>query len=53
MTKVCCNCRHCIRVHDGIHLSSVSCYCEVYRTYLTYADVFELKCKHWAKEVKK
>ena len=47
--KVCCNCRHNIRQKDkkyGITL----CYCEVKNYNMSYAQVMEGFCRHWAKE---
>ena len=47
--KVCCNCRHCKRIHDDKY-DVVFCRCEVERVYLNYAEVMTGWCRHWAKE---
>lgn len=46
--KVCCNCRHNIRI---IEKDYFACYCEIQERYLHhYAEVMEGWCRHWAKE---
>ena len=45
--KVCCNCRHNIRVEDDKY--GVRCLCEVENKYMGYIQVMECWCRHWAK----
>ena len=45
--KVCCNCRHCIRIWQGTYCR---CKCEITDEYLGYVRVMEGWCRHWAKE---
>ena len=47
--KVCCNCRHCIRSEDQKYDITV-CQCEISKIYLSYAEVMDGWCRHWAKE---
>lgn len=47
-SKVCCNCRNCIRERDEETLYT-RCYCSVDNHYLTYMDVMTWWCRHWAK----
>lgn len=47
--KVCCNCRHCIRIRDEKY-DMIVCRCEVHDVYLSYAEVMSDCCKRWAKE---
>ena len=47
--KVCCNCRHCIRSRDEKY-GTVMCICDVFNMYMTYAEVMDRWCRHWAKE---
>lgn len=50
--KVCCNCRSCIRSRDEKYNVTV-CRCEVFKRYLSYAEVMASCCKRWAKENEK
>lgn len=50
-SKVCCNCRHCIRERDEETLYT-HCYCEVDNCYLGYMTVMTWWCRHWARERK-
>ena len=45
--KVCCNCRHNIRRDEDGHFR---CFCDIDQMYLSYAEVMEGWCRHWAKE---
>lgn len=47
--KVCCNCRHNIRSYDKKN-NMIVCHCEVHSQYLSYMEVMEGSCRHWAKE---
>lgn len=47
--KVCCSCRHCIRSWDKKYDITI-CQCEINKIYLSYAEVMNGWCKHWAKE---
>lgn len=47
--KVCCNCRHCIRVENG-HGNHITCKCDVDGKYLTYLDVMSFWCRRWARD---
>lgn len=47
--KVCCNCRHCIRIRDEKY-DMIVCRCEVYDAYLSYVEIMSGYCKRWAKE---
>ena len=47
--KVCCNCRHCIRSRDKKY-DIIVCQCEINKIYLSYAEVMNGWCRHWAKE---
>ena len=47
--KVCCNCRHCIRVRNEETLYT-ECHCEISGVYLSYQSVMGDWCRHWAKE---
>ena len=47
--KVCCNCRHCIRIEDKKY-NTVYCQCDIYDRYLSYAEVMDGWCRRWAKE---
>ena len=48
--KVCCNCRHCIRIKtDNVH---VECRCDINNAYLGYISVMTKWCRRWAKEKK-
>ena len=49
--KVCCNCRHCIRVERPHEF--ISTYCEIDgMRYIGYVECMEGWCRHWAKERK-
>lgn len=45
--KVCCNCRHDIRV-EGRY--GIECYCEIDGHYIGYVECHENWCRHWARE---
>ena len=47
--KVCCNCRHNIRMrnNDGAFLRTV---CEMDGHYIDYIECMTMRCRHWAKE---
>lgn len=47
--KVCCNCRHCIRVREekGSH---VKCQCDIDNRYLGYLTVMTHWCRRWARD---
>lgn len=47
--KVCCNCRHNIRVKDEKD-NMTRCYCEIRDYNMSYAQVMEGWCRRWAKE---
>lgn len=47
--KVCCNCRHCKRIHKE-HGKRIECHCDWDNAYLTYTNVLSYWCRHWAKE---
>lgn len=47
--KVCCNCRHCKRIHDDKY-DVIHCWCEVIEVNLSYAEVMTGWCRHWTKE---
>lgn len=47
--KVCCNCRHCIRI-DGDNISPVACACDIDDSWLSYVTVMTHWCRHWSKE---
>ena len=47
--KVCCNCKHCIRIREG---GACYCECDVSGEYLHYEQVMTDWCRHWAKERK-
>ena len=51
--KVCCNCRRCIRIADSNNNSYIHCYCEVKKRYISYFQVMEGWCRHWATDEKK
>lgn len=46
--KVCCNCRHCIRVKLPEY--GTICHCEVTGNDMGYVQVMDGWCRHWAKE---
>ena len=46
--KVCCNCRHNIRIDDEKY--GVRCYCEIKEKYMGYLEVMDGWCKRWAKD---
>ena len=49
--KVCCNCRHCIRVERPHEFTST--YCEIDNMrYIGYVECLEGWCRHWAMERK-
>jgi hypothetical protein len=45
--KVCCNCRHNIRIGEN---ASIECHCDIDNSYLTYVTVMTHCCKHWSRE---
>lgn len=47
--KVCCNCRHNIRIARKY----CRCYCEIDKEYMTYAKVMTGWCRHWATDAEK
>ena len=47
--KVCCNCRHNIRQRDKKYNIVIN-RCEILNEYMSYMEVMECWCKHWAKE---
>lgn len=47
-SKVCFNCRNCIRERDDETLYT-RCYCVVDNNYLSYTDVMTWWYRHWAK----
>ena len=49
--KVCCNCRHNIRIRD-IH-DRVHCLCEIQDKLMGYVEVMEGWCRRWASDKKK
>ena len=49
--KVCCNCRHNIRSYNREY-NQIVCHCEIKHEYLSYIQVMEGWCRHWAKEKK-
>ena len=50
--KVCCNCRHNIRMKDN-EGKLIHCYCEVQDMNMAYVWVMEGWCRHWASDEKK
>lgn len=46
--KVCCNCNHNIRDKDDDNI--IHCWCNIEGKYLSYFEVMEGWCRHWAKE---
>ena len=46
--KVCCNCRHCIRSKDKKY-DIIICKCDIYKMYLSYAEIMCGCCKQWSK----
>ena len=48
--KVCCNCRHNIRIGKG---ADMECYCDIDWHYICYADCMLFWCRRWAKEERK
>ena len=48
-SKVCGNCRHCIRIREEKYDMTV-CRCEINKFYLSYREVMASFCRHWAKE---
>jgi len=47
--KVCCNCRHCIRI-VGKNDEVVTCGCDVDDSWLSYVTVMTHWCKHWSRD---
>ncbi len=47
--KVCCNCRHNIRIGNG-ELGNIQCRCEIDNHYIGYVQCMEHWCRHWSKE---
>lgn len=45
--RICCNCRHDIRIEEKGHINN---YCEIDGHYIGYVACFEDWCRHWAKE---
>lgn len=48
-SKVCCNCRHCIRIKD-VESGYVWCRCDTKDAFLSYAQVMAGWCRRWAKD---
>ena len=48
--KVCCNCRHCIRVEKERH--NIECHCDIDNRYLGYLTVMTHWCRRWARDKK-
>lgn len=46
--KVCCNCRHCIRVSGKENF--VTCCCDIDGHWLSYVTVKTFWCRHWSRE---
>ena len=46
--KVCCSCRHCIRVKKEEY--HVECLCDIDGKWLSYLDVMSFWCRRWAKD---
>ena len=47
--KVCCNCRHNIRIKDKN--GNIKCYCNIIDCLrLTYNEVMSRSCRHWSKD---
>ena len=49
--KVCCNCRHNIRIKEVN--GRIKCECEIDHSYIGYVACMNYKCRHWAKEKEK
>ena len=50
-SKVCCNCRHCIRQWDNADNEGLcQTYCEMDKHYIGYVECHEHWCRRWAKE---
>ena len=49
--RVCCNCRHNIRIKevDG----RIKCECDIDHSYIGYVACMTYKCRHWTKEKKR
>ena len=47
--KVCCTCRHCIRMRDDKG-EFTHCECELNHGFLHYWTVMSYWCRHWSKE---
>ena len=48
--KVCCNCRHNIRIEEN---DRIRCHCDIKDKYMGYIEVMEGWCRHWATDKKK
>ncbi len=50
--KVCCNCRHCIRVEKKRkdNVSYIECQCDIDNRYLGYLTVMTHWCRRWARD---
>ena len=48
--KVCCNCRHNIRMENPVR---INCYCDIDGHYIGYAECMEGWCRRWASDKKK
>lgn len=44
--KVCCSCRHNIRIGD---LANIKCFCELDNHYIGYVECMTMRCRRWAK----
>ena len=45
--KVCCNCRHCIRIEN---LGWIDCVCVLNNSLLSYQQIMAGFCRHWSKK---
>ena len=48
--KVCCNCRHNIRLVETVYQAIIECHCDIDNHYIGYVECMEYWCKHWSKE---
>ena len=48
--KVCCNCRHNIRMG---RVPNIECHCEIDGSYIGYVQCMEYWCRHWSKKKEK
>lgn len=45
--KVCCNCRHNIRIGE---ITSIECHCDLDNHYIGYIDCMTHWCRHWSRD---